>query len=72
MECFIHRFHKSIGLWVIRRASLVNHGVMFSKIMNDHIQKMTSLIVDELDRATKTAPNMLIYEFGRGSRSVVS
>ena len=53
-------------------AFLMNYGVMFGEIVDDYIQKMASLIGDELNRTTKTAPNVLIQEFGHGSRDVVA
>ena len=53
-------FFKSIGLWIIQRTFLMNYGVMLSEIVDDCIQKMTSLIVDKLNRATEMAPNVLV------------
>ena len=72
LECFIRRLHETIGLWIMQHAFLMNYCVMFGEILDDRIQKMASLIADELDRTTKTTPNVLIQEFGQGSCSVVA
>ena len=53
-------------------AFLMNYGEMFGEIVDDRIQKMASLITDELDRTTKTASNVLIQEFSCGSPGVVA
>ena len=72
LENLIGRFRQAIRLRVVGCAFLVHHRVVVCQLMYDMIDEVPTLVTDELDWASVTAPKMLVHEFSCGCRRVVS
>ena len=72
LENFIGGFCKSVRLWVVRGALLVHNRVVVCELTYYVIDEVSTLVTNELDWASITAPKMLVHEFSRGCRRVVS
>ena len=72
LEDLIGRFRQAVRLRVVWCAFLVHYRVVVCKLTYDMIDEVPTLVTNELDWASVTTPKMLVHEFSRGCRRVVS